>query len=150
MALDYQTYLQDDILTKVDRATMSVSIEGREPLVDHRILEFTAQLPFDFKYNNNTGKRILKDIVYDFIPKEMVNRPKTGFSLPIYSWLRSDLSFLLDEFLSERSLSQTGIFNTHFVRKELKKFRENKLHYSPIIWYLLMFQMWYAEWIKKV
>lgn len=150
MATDYQFYLQDDILTKVDRATMSVSIEGREPLIDHRIVEFVAQLPYEFKYNkgSKSGKRILKDIVYEYVPRELVDRPKAGFSVPIYSWLRGDLKYLLNEYLSEHALNQSGIFNTKFVSKELRRFHDNKMHYSPMIWYLLMFQMWHAKWIS--
>lgn len=148
MAIDYQMYLQDDILTKVDRATMSVSLEGREPLLDHRIAEFVTQLPLEYKFNNLTGKRILKDIVHDYIPKNMIDRPKTGFSLPIYAWLNGELSFLIDEYLNEKSISQSGLFNVKFVMSQVKLFRENKLHYKPFIWKLLMFQMWYFKWLN--
>ena len=148
MAIDYKGYLQNDILTKVDRATMSVSIEGREPLVDHRILEFAAQLPLEYKWDGKTSKRILKDIVHEYIPKEMMDRPKTGFSLPIYSWLRGDLSYLVDEYLSPTSLEQSGFFNVPWVSQQVNLFKLNKLHYQPFIWKLLMFQMWYNKWMK--
>ncbi|KFD40149.1 asparagine synthase [Schleiferia thermophila str. Yellowstone] len=148
MAIDYRVYLQNDILTKVDRATMSVSLEGREPLVDHRLFEFSAQLPFDFKYNGTTGKRILKDIVHDYIPKEMMDRPKTGFSLPINQWLRKDLSFLIEEYLSQEALKSSGIFNEKFIAGEIQRFKDMKMHYTSIIWYLLMFQMWFRKWIN--
>jgi asparagine synthase (glutamine-hydrolysing) len=148
LSTDYQMYLQNDILTKVDRATMSVSIEGREPLVDHRILEFAAQLPLEYKWDGITGKKILKDIVHDYVPKSMMDRPKTGFSLPIYSWLRGDLSFLIDEYLSPEALNQSGLFNVPWVTKQVNLFKSNKLHYQPFIWKLLMFQMWYEKWMK--
>lgn len=148
MAVGYQSYLQNDILTKVDRATMSISLEGREPLLDHRIIEFAARLPLSFKYGGgNNGKKILKDIVHEYAPKEMMDRPKSGFSLPIYRWLRNDLSYLLDEYLSEEALEWSGVWNTEFVSKQVRDFRANKLHYSPLIWYLLMFQMWWKRWM---
>ncbi|RPA66591.1 asparagine synthase (glutamine-hydrolyzing) [Cyclobacteriaceae bacterium YHN15] len=150
MLADIQSYLPDDILTKVDRATMSVSLEGREPLLDHRIIEFAATLPIDYKFNGETeGKRILKDIVHDYVPKEMMDRPKSGFSLPIYSWLRGDLSYLLDEYLSKEALAWSGIWDVDFVFKQVQLFKEKKLHYLPLIWYVLMFQMWWKRWMMN-
>jgi len=146
MAVDYQSYLQNDILTKVDRATMSVSLEGREPLLDHRLLEFAARLPLNYKLDGLQTKRILKDIVHEYIPKEMMDRPKSGFSLPIYSWLRGDLSWLIDEYLSEEALQSSGMLRTGFVLQLVDQFKNNKLYYSPLIWKLLMFQMWYKKW----
>jgi len=146
MSVDYKMYLQNDILTKVDRATMSVSLEGREPLLDHRIIEYVAQLPREYKYDLKSTKKILKDIVHEYIPKSMMDRPKTGFSIPIYSWLRNDLSFLLDEYLSKDSLLESGVFNVDFVLESVKLFKKNKFHYGTMIWKILMFQMWYKEW----
>ena len=148
LIIDYKNYLIDDILTKVDRATMSVSLEGREPLLDHRIIEFAAQLPFNFKWDGKTSKKLLKDIVHDYIPKEKMDRPKTGFSIPLYSYLRSDLSYLIDEYLSYDAVSQSGLFNADWVVKHVNLFRENKLHNKSIIWKLLMFQLWYFKWMK--
>jgi len=148
MALDYRMYLQDDILTKVDRASMSVSLEGREPLLDHRILEFAAQLPLEYKYDGIETKRILKDIVHDYIPKHMMDRPKAGFSLPIYRWLESDLSYLLDEYLNENALAESGLFDVNFNLNQVKMFKEGKLYFSVYIWRLLMFQLWYAKWMR--
>jgi asparagine synthase (glutamine-hydrolysing) len=147
MAVDYISYLQDDILTKVDRATMSVSLEGREPFLDHRIIEYVAQLPFEYKFENNISKKILKDIVHQYIPKEMMDRPKSGFSLPIYSWLNKDLSFLIDEYLNRKEISKSGLFNIEFVEARVKEFKQGKLHYVTFIWKMLMFQMWYNKWI---
>lgn len=147
MAIDYQNYLQNDILTKVDRATMAYSLEGREPFLDHRIVEFAAQLPLSYKFDGVISKKILKDIVHEYVPKEKMERPKTGFSLPISNWLRGDLSYLLDEYLTKDALKWSGLFNEEFVVVEVQKFKQNKLHYTPIIWYLLTFQMWYKRWI---
>lgn len=147
MYVDFNSYLPNDILTKVDRSTMAVSLEGREPLLDHRLAAYVAQIPFEFKSNGKSGKMILKDIVHDYIPKEMMDRPKTGFSLPIYSWLRGDLSYLIDQYLSREALSWSGIFDVDFISDEVKKFKENKLHYVTLIWYILMFQMWWKRWM---
>ena len=147
MAMDYAYYLPDDILTKVDRATMSVSLEGREPFLDHRILEFAAKLPIEYKFDGKTTKKILKDIVHEYIPFHMMNRPKTGFSLPINKWLRGELNYLLDEYLDEKTLSQSGLWNEKFIVSQIKLFKHDKLHYTPIIWRILMFQMWLKQWM---
>ncbi|WP_158860032.1 asparagine synthase (glutamine-hydrolyzing) [Lunatibacter salilacus] len=147
MCIDFNSYLPNDILTKVDRATMSVSLEGREPLLDHRLAAYAAQIPLEFKTDGNSGKKILKDIVHDYIPKEMMDRPKAGFSLPIYSWLRGDLAYLIEEYLSKEALAASGLFDVEFLFGEVEKFKKRKLHYSPMIWYLLMFQMWYKKWM---
>jgi asparagine synthase (glutamine-hydrolysing) len=148
MAVDYKTYLPNDILTKVDRATMSVSLEGREPLLDHRILEFAAQLPLSYKYDGITTKRILKDITHDYIPQKMMDRPKTGFSLPISKWLREDLSYLIEENISEKALATSGLFDEKYLSKQVELFKEGKFHYVTFIWKLLMFQMWYKKWMN--
>ena len=92
-------YMQNAILVKVDRATMSVSLEGREPFLDHRIIEFAAQLPSNFKFGH-TQKMILKDIVHNYVPKQLMDRPKTGFSIPVHAWLKEDLAYLLEEHLN--------------------------------------------------
>lgn len=147
MCIDFNSYLHNDILTKVDRATMSVSLEGREPLLDHRLAAYAAQIPSEFKTDGVTGKKILKDIVHDYVPKEMMDRPKAGFSLPIYAWLRGDLSYLMEEYLSKEALKESGLFNVEFLLDEVEKFKKNKLHYSNVIWYMLMFQMWYKRWM---
>lgn len=148
MCIDFNSYLPNDILTKVDRASMSVSLEGREPLLDHRLAACVAQIPFDYKFDGISGKKILKDIVHDYLPKEMMERPKMGFSLPIYDWLRGDLSYLVDEYLSKQALGKSGLFNVEFLLLEIEKFKCNRLHYSPIIWNLLMFQIWFRKWME--
>ena len=124
-------------------------LEGREPLLDHRIIEFVAQLPFSYKFDGKSGKKILKDIVHSYIPKSMMDRPKAGFSLPIYEWLRSDLSYMVDEYLSEESLKMSGLLNEKWIQTQIELFKENKLHYQPLIWNLLMFQMWYKKWVVE-
>lgn len=147
LATDYQVYLTDDILTKVDRASMSVSIEGREPLLDHRLIEFVAQIPMEYKFDGKSGKVIFKDVIHQYIPLKMMEREKSGFSLPINSWLRGDLKHFLEEYLSLDALKWSGLFNEQFVYTEVEKFKKNEMHYSHLIWYMLMFQMWFKKWM---
>jgi len=147
LAIDYTMYLQNDILTKVDRATMSVSLEGREPFLDHRIIEFVAQLPSEYKYGK-TQKMILKDIVHKYVPKALMDRPKSGFSVPLDSWLKNDLYYLINENLSPKAISESGLFNTEYVTKLINAFLRNEIDNRAIIWKLLQFQMWYKKWFS--
>ncbi len=101
MAIDYQTYMVDDILQKVDKATMSISLEGREPFLDQDIIEWTAQLPSEYKYHHGQKKYILKQIVHKYIPKQIMERPKMGFGIPVETWLSNELKNLVKEYLSE-------------------------------------------------
>lgn len=141
---DFTEYLPGDILTKVDRATMSVALEGREPFLDHRIFEFAASLPYDFKSGNGQTKRILKDIVHGYVPEQEMNRPKSGFSIPLSNWFKSDLKSLLFDTLKS---SDTGMYlNENYVSKVLEDFEGDKLHYKPLIWKLLMFSLWQKKW----
>ncbi len=147
MAVDYQTYMLDDILQKVDRATMSVSLEGREPFLDQHIIQWAAQLPSDFKYHDGEKKYIIKEIVHKYIPREMMERPKMGFSIPVESWLGKELKELVQEYLSEASLQQHGIFRAEEVRTLVQEFFKGRTEKHLKIWYLLMFQMWYKQWM---
>lgn len=146
MAVDYQTYMADDILQKVDRATMSVSLEGREPFLDQNIVEFAAQLPSDYKYHNGTKKYILRQIVHKYIPEEIMARPKSGFAVPIEDWLQGELRSLVEAHLSKKALSH-GLFNETVVEKLLADFYAGRTEKYLKVWYLLMFQMWYAKWM---
>ncbi len=146
MAIDYQTYLLDDILQKVDRATMSVGLEGREPFLDHRIIEYAARLPDAYKYQNGVKKRILRDITYQYVPKSLLDRPKMGFAIPIANWLMNELKPLVDAHLNEESFAKHGLINWSEVEKIKSQFYRGKKEYDSKIWYLLMFQMWYEKW----
>jgi len=148
IALDFSIYMQNDMLVKVDRATMSQSIEGREPFLDHRLVEYCASLPTDFKYFEGNKKRILKDIVYKYIPEKLFIKEKQGFTFPIYDWLKNDLSFLIEQNLSFESLEESKLLNTNFVLKLVDDFKRDKLPDPTIIWKLIMFQMWYKKWMK--
>jgi asparagine synthase (glutamine-hydrolysing) len=147
MAIDYQTYLVDDILQKVDRATMSASLEGREPFLDHHIIEWAARLPDDYKYHNGIKKYILKEIVHQYIPASMMERPKMGFAIPIGDWLINDLSSHLETYLNETLIRRQRIFDWEYVNQLKKDFLSGKKEYDTKIWYLLMFQMWYEKWM---
>ena len=146
MAIDYTTYMVDDILQKVDRATMTASLEGREPFMDQRIIEFAAQLPDDYKYHNGIKKYILREVVHRHVPKEMMDRPKMGFAIPIADWLRTELRDLLETYLSEERIKKEGFFNWEYVLKLKTQFLLGKKEYDLKIWYLLMFEMWMEKW----
>jgi asparagine synthase (glutamine-hydrolysing) len=146
LAIDYKTFLVDNNLTKVDRATMSVSLEGREPLLDHRIVEFASQLPSSFKHKDGQTKIILKDIVHKYVPKSIMDRPKMGFIVPIMSWFKNELKDMIMYHLDEEKLKKEGYFN----HKEVIGMRDRYLagHSENIqkIWHLLIFQMWKEKW----
>lgn len=146
--IDYVLPLRDCLLVKVDRGTMSTSLEGREPLMDHRLAEFAAQLPFAYKYDGHTFKRILRDVTHKYIDKSFMDRPKVGFDLPIYKWLKADLAYLIDENLSSIEINKSGYFSPEYVNRLVLQFKHDKLLYKPVIWRLLMFQMWYKVWMS--
>lgn len=149
MAIDYQTYLLDDILQKVDRATMSVSLEGREPFLDQRIIEWAAQLPLEFKYNKGNKKFLLKEIVHKYLPREMMDRPKMGFGIPIADWLQNDLKSFVDQYFDEGFIRKQDIFDVEEVKRIKKSFYQGKVERAEKIWFLLMFQMWYDKWMNN-
>jgi asparagine synthase (glutamine-hydrolysing) len=149
MAVDYQTYLADDILQKVDRAGMSVSLEGREPFLDQRIIEWAAQLPMNFKYNKGNKKFILKEIVHKYIPKAMMDRPKMGFGIPIAAWLENDLKPFVQEYFSPAFIEKQNLFNNAEVQRIKDAFYSGKKERAEKVWFLLMFQMWYNKWINN-
>jgi len=147
LAIDYKTYMPDDILVKVDRAGMSTSLEGREPLLDHRIIEFVAQLPENLKINKADRKYLLKNIVHEYVPRDIMDRPKMGFGVPVFNWLRKDLKSFTEDFMSEKAFAQHGLFNQHGVNHIISQFYKGDRNYNSLFWYLLMFQMWYKKWM---
>ncbi|MCE3227633.1 MAG: asparagine synthase (glutamine-hydrolyzing) [Bacteroidetes bacterium] len=148
MAVDYQTYLHDDILQKVDRASMSASLEAREPFLDHRIIELAATLPDQFKYNKGIKKFMIREIVHGYVPKKMMDRPKMGFAIPIEKWLTHELKETVNHFLNDNIIKNQGIFNAGYIHKLKGEFFSGKTEHHTKIWYLLMFQMWYEKWMK--
>ena len=149
MVKDYQTYMVDDILQKVDRATMSVSLEGREPFLDQHVIEWAAGLPAEYKIYNGQRKYILRKIVYKYIPESIMNRPKMGFSVPLNNWLNDVLKPLVDKYLDETFIKKQNIFNIEYVSQIKRSYYVAKKEYDYKIWYLLMFQMWYDRWMNQ-
>lgn len=147
-AMDYQTYLLDDILQKVDRASMSVSLESREPLLDHRLIEYVAQLPDDLKFRDGSKKWLLKEIVHEYIPKSVMDRPKMGFAIPIESWLKHELRDLMETYISEEKVRETGVFNWKEIERLKLSFLAGRKEFGVKIWYLLSYLMWYERWGK--
>jgi asparagine synthase (glutamine-hydrolysing) len=150
MLTDMITYLPDDILTKVDRASMSVSLEARVPILDHRIVEFSFKVPHHLKYNAGIQKYILKTLAYKYIPKTLLDRPKKGFAVPVFKWMKTDLNYLIDIYLSDKYLIRQKIFNHLSIRKLLRQFNasENVSFTGNYIWNILMFQLWYEEYMN--
>jgi len=150
MAKDYQTYMVDDILQKVDRATMSVSLEGREPFLDQNVVEWAGKLPVEYKIYNGQRKYLLRRIVHKYIPEKMMDRPKMGFSVPVNSWLNGVLKPLVDKYLGESYIRKQNIFNEHYIVQVKRSYYEAKKENDYKIWFLLMFQMWYDKWIGGI
>lgn len=149
MAIDYQTYLLDDILQKVDRATMSVGLEGREPFLDHRIIEWAAKLPMEYKYNNGNKKFIVKEIVHKYISSEKMDRPKMGFGIPVAEWLAGPLKHFVDQYLDEAFIQKQNIFNNNEIQRIRNSFYSGKVERAEKIWFILMFQMWHDRWMNN-
>jgi len=142
MLVDFKHYLPDDILVKIDRATMYTSLEGREPLLDHKILEFAAQLPIELKKQ----KYVLKNILAKYIPRSYFERKKHGFGVPINAWLKKELRHLVEYYLNPAKIKQQGILNADYITKLWHAFLKNKTN-DTRIWTLLVFQMWHEKYL---
>lgn len=145
MYLDLVSYLPGDILTKVDRATMGVSLEGRVPFLDHRVAEFAWRLPFSLKVKGGEGKRIVKELVYRHVPKALMDRPKTGFGVPIAQWLRGPLREWAESLLNNGKVSAAGYFDPKLVSVHWEQHLNGRRNWEARLWPLLMFQAWLDE-----
>jgi asparagine synthase (glutamine-hydrolysing) len=147
MAIDFKTYQLDDILTKVDRATMSVSLEGREPLLDYRLIEYVARLDPSLKIRNGNKKYLLKQITHKYLPKEIMDRPKMGFSVPIIDWFSDELKHYLDHYFEPQMLERQGLFDVASLLRMKNDYLAGQKHHISKLWMILVFQMWYERWI---
>ena len=145
MYSDAMTYLPDDILVKVDRAGMAVSLETRAPFLDHHVVEFAFNLPLEHKISAGRGKLILRDILAKYIPRQLFERPKMGFGLPIDDWLRGSLRYWAEELLSEKSLHNVGLLNVEFIRKRWEQHINGVQDWHYFLWDVLMFIEWFRH-----
>lgn len=139
---DTLNYLPNDILTKVDRACMSVSLEGRIPFLDKDIAEFAWSLPLELKINNGVGKYLPKVLAYNYIPKQLLDRPKTGFAVPLAEWLRNDLKDWASNLLSNNNLIRQQIFDAHIISDVWSEHQSGLVDHSDRLWTILMLQLW--------
>ena len=145
MVLDFLTYLPDDILVKVDRAAMASSLETRVPFLDHNLIEYVWKIPQSFKLRNNQGKWILKQILNKYVPKNLTERPKMGFGVPIDTWLREPLRDWAENLLNEKKLTREGFFNSKQIRHKWAEHLSGKKNWHSDLWNILMFQAWQDE-----
>ncbi|QQS66440.1 MAG: asparagine synthase (glutamine-hydrolyzing) [Chlorobiota bacterium] len=143
--LDINTYLVDDILTKVDRATMSVSLEARTPLLEHTLAEYIMSIEDEFIYKNNDKKYLLKKALSTLLPAQTIQRSKKGFGAPIRHWLKNDLNILIEKKLFNGSAVKDGILSVKGIKSMLNNYSENRW---AKLWMLLMFELWYCKWMK--
>jgi asparagine synthase (glutamine-hydrolysing) len=146
MSIDFKTYQLDNILVKVDRATMSVGLEGREPLLDKDLINFVTQIDDKLKFKDGNQKYLLKKITHKYVPKELVDRPKKGFGVPIEKILSDSMPSLLEYYFSTDFIINQGIFNENEINRLMHNYSIGNNLLFPKIWNLLIFQMWYSYW----
>lgn len=143
---DINYYLREDLLTKVDRASMKYSLEVRVPLLDYNIVEFALNLNENLKIHNGTSKYLLRQVLYEYVPSELFDRPKWGFSIPLCEWLRKDLHYLIDDYLNENLILKTNIFNPKVVRSLVRKFENGRNDYLyNRLWQIILVQKFLNE-----
>ncbi|MEQ1922183.1 MAG: asparagine synthase (glutamine-hydrolyzing) [Pyrinomonadaceae bacterium] len=147
--LDINYYMAEDILTKVDRAAMAVSLETRAPFLDPRVGQFAASLPLEYKLNGKSGKHILKKAMADLLPADILHRPKKGFGIPIAEWLKGRLNPLMHDLLNPARLRDQGLFNAEYVQQLITEHERGIASHHKQLWTLLVFQLWYDSFLQK-
>ena len=142
LAVDQQTYLVDDLLTVADRTSMAVSLELRVPFLDHPLVELMAQVPGRFKIKGNRKKHLIKRAFAADLPRTILERKKSGFSIPLARWLREDLRGLVEDYLSPERLRRQGYFEPGLVERLKREHFERRRNHSTVLWGLLMFELW--------
>ncbi len=145
--VDVNTYLVDDILTKVDKMSMAVSLEARVPLLDHKLLEFAATVPTSLKLKNGRSKHLLRRLLERHVPPAIVNRPKQGFAVPVGDWLRGPLSGTVTDLLQDGRLRDRGIFNPSAVRKMWNEHKSRERDHGHRLWSLVMLELWFRQFV---
>lgn len=145
MYMDTQTYLPDDILVKVDRAGMAVSLESRIPFLDHRVVQFAWSLPLEYKISQGRGKRIVRDLLYKHVPQNLIDRPKMGFGVPLDKWLRLELKDWAENLLDKKKIEEAGILNFSVIKQKWEEHQSGKHNWQYLLWDVLMFQDWYEN-----
>ena len=151
MLLDMRYYMADEVLVKTDRGSMKYSLEIRCPLLDYRIVEYSFRVPLQYKYRNGKKKYILMDIAYDLVPRELLDRPKQGFGVPVALWLRNDLNKQLRQYADPHILKKQSIFEAGKISEFIQRLEvSDKSVYSSVLWGFMMFQMWYQEYVEDL
>lgn len=154
MLLDLDTYLPGDILNKVDRASMKYSLENRCPLLDVTVVEYAFRIDHKFKYRDGVKKYILRDIAWEYLPRELMDRPKKGFAVPLDKWLRGPLQEELLSYADRDRIRRQGLFDAEAVSSLTARFlaegdagHGSGRNFSKLLWSYFVFQQWYAAWI---
>jgi asparagine synthase (glutamine-hydrolysing) len=142
---DFNYYLKDDLLVKVDRASMHYSLETRVPLLDYRIVEFAFNLDSELKIKGKTMKYLLKQVLYDYLPKEIFDRPKWGFSIPLEKWLKKDLSYLLEKYTSREVIERHNLVHYSMVEKIKNQYSRGRDHLFNRLWVIIVLHWWLEE-----
>ena len=145
MAIDLMTYLNNNNLVKVDRASMANSLETRVPMLDHRIVEFAMTLPIDFKLRDGVDKWILRQVLYKHVPKALIERPKMGFAVPLAEWMRGPLREWCENLINKKRLDEEGFFDSNIIQAKWKEHLNMKRNWHAQLWDVMVFQAWLDE-----